>query len=467
MRSTSYARIIAAIVTGSVSAATACGGSTEGGATPTTDAGPVDGSIGDSALADGAHEAALRPGFVPVECGRNGPSLQALTVTPAFDYVELRTQDGYQQAKPDAVVESVGTLCDHTTDVAACKTKFAAINRPVKQTCSVPYPCQASYLAYTRGDEVATVLPDDDLTKLATPIDSIGEAAFVLSWARGFSCDGSSYRTTSDGFDVAYSTTSNDCPSSTREHHHDILVHVTRDGVITTLEDVDTVIEHPETGCAAARLASDVTYELPTRVSDVGDWLAAAAHLEAASVASFARLARELSSHGAPALLVARAAEAAREERRHARALRALARAHGKRVAPAPRISGKPRTLEAIAIENAVEGATRETWGAVVVAYQARTATSPTLRSTFGAIARDEASHAELAADVDTWITTRLGPGASARASAARCRAVDAIAKHVEAPPLPDAVRRTLGLPAGDDAKRLWSGACEQLFAPS
>ena len=62
--------------------------------------------------------------------------------------------------------------------------------------------------------------------------------------------------------------------------------------------------------------------------------LAEAAHLEAASVIAFARLARDLVRLGAPAGLVARARAAAQDEVRHARSLGHLARQHGAQPAP-------------------------------------------------------------------------------------------------------------------------------------
>ena len=406
MKRSSYAHLITALVTSTLSAG-ACGGTTAADSAPSADGGRGDGSDG---VSDGGRDAGVRPGFAPVDCVNDGQRLSALTVTPPLDYAELRSEDGYGSVSGtvDTVLDKAGALCRTATDLAACKTAFAAINRPIKLTCSVPYPCSARYIAYTRGDEVATVLPDADLGKLAAPIDSVDEAVFVLAWARPFSCTGSSYRATADGFDIAYSYSKDDCPSSTNERLHEVLVHETRDGVITTVEDVETVIPHPGYGCAAARRASGVRYDLPGYVGDAADWLAGAAHLEAASVGSFARLARELAAHGAPGALVRRVAGAAREERRHARSLRSLARSAGKRVARAPRVARTVRPLEAIALENVVEGGTRETWGAVVAAVQARTASSEPVRRAFEVIARDEASHADLAADVGAWLATRL-----------------------------------------------------------
>jgi hypothetical protein len=78
----------------------------------------------------------------------------------------------------------------------------------------------------------------------------------------------------------------------------------------------------------------------------LGAYLASMAHLEAASIEAFERLARELETHRAPASLVAAARRAARDETRHARAATRLARrAH----ATPPRVvvrPARPRSLE-------------------------------------------------------------------------------------------------------------------------
>lgn len=86
-----------------------------------------------------------------------------------------------------------------------------------------------------------------------------------------------------------------------------------------------------------------------------GAWLAEMARLEAASVFAFDRLARELVAHRAPPTLVAAARRAERDELRHARIARALARRWGH---PPEVVTAAPlpvRGLRAIAEENAIE----------------------------------------------------------------------------------------------------------------
>ena len=455
----SYAEWIAAIVAGAL-VPVACGGVADNASTATADAGVVDGAPTDAGADAYPAPAPLRAGFTRATCTAGDTRLAAFTATPPFDYVELRVEDGYQRDQPDAVLEKAGTPCLHATDAAACTSALAAIQRPVELSCSVPYPCSAQYLATTRGDEVkALIRGKDDLGKLAAPIESIDEALFVAGWDRALTCDTASYRATADGFDLAYSYQTDRCTSGKAELH-DVLLHITREGVITQIEDTVTPLPDPGiTNCAAARRASDVAYVTsPGSESDPATWLANAAYLEAASVGTFARLARELAAHGAPSSLIQRAARATRDERRHAQLLRKLARASGRHVERAPRVARVIRDLETIALENAVEGAARETWGAVVVAHQAERASTPALREIFAQIASDEASHANLAADVASWIAPRLSVPAQARVASAYRATVDALERAARQP-IAEAVRAPLGLPSCEVARRLFTKA--------
>jgi hypothetical protein len=180
-----------------------------------------------------------------------------------------------------------------------------------------------------------------------------------------------------------------------------------------------------------------------------------AARLEAASVPAFRLLARELSAHGAPARLVRAARAAACDEVRHTRATAALARRYG--AEPVKPVIGKlprARSLAAIAVENAVEGCVRETYGALVALWQARTAADPAVAAAMGPIARDETRHAELARKVADWSTPRLAPAARRRVSDARARAFAEL--RVEATrPVPAALVALAGLPSPKTAARL------------
>jgi hypothetical protein len=196
----------------------------------------------------------------------------------------------------------------------------------------------------------------------------------------------------------------------------------------------------------------------------VGQALAEFAHLEAASVDAFEILANELSHHGAPATLVARARRAAKDETRHARMMGALATQHGAEVVR-PRVKrGQVRGLEAIARENACEGCVRETYGAAVAWVQAAQARDRGVRAAMQRIARDETRHAELSWAVARWMEGALSEDARGRVAAARQRAIETLRRALvhEAPA---AAREDLGLPTSERALRMLDTMRSELWA--
>lgn len=141
----------------------------------------------------------------------------------------------------------------------------------------------------------------------------------------------------------------------------------------------------------------------------LGGWLAAAAHLEVASVGAFAELVAQLRRWGAPEALVERCREARRDEVRHARVLGRLARRHGARTPRAERTTAADGILD-VALHNAREGCAGETWAAVLAVWQGAHAADSELRAAFASIAEDEIRHAQLAWDLHAWFMTRLDP---------------------------------------------------------
>jgi hypothetical protein len=163
-----------------------------------------------------------------------------------------------------------------------------------------------------------------------------------------------------------------------------------------------------------------------------GRYFASAAYLEAASVPAFRQLATELAAFGAPELLQRAANRAMRDEIRHARVMTKLAERHGARV-PIVRVRRVgERSLEAFARENAIEGCVKETYGAAIALHQADYANDLALRTTMGAIARDELRHAELAWQIDGWARAQLPARASARVCVARLGAADRLIAREE-----------------------------------
>ena len=179
--------------------------------------------------------------------------------------------------------------------------------------------------------------------------------------------------------------------------------------------------------------------------------LAAAAWLEAASIDAFRLLRRELRAAGAPRRLLRAASRSARDERRHARIAGALARRFGVAVSAVERDPAPPRSLAELALENAVEGCVRETWGALVALRQARRASDSSVRAAMSRIAPDEVRHAELAWAVDRWLSQRLNAEQRRQVQRARLAALTELARELEQE-LPVAERARLGLPGRDEA---------------
>ncbi len=209
--------------------------------------------------------------------------------------------------------------------------------------------------------------------------------------------------------------------------------------------------------------------ELVTRgdcdtIDPIAGWYARMAHSEAASVTSFLRLQVELRRHGAPPELLARLWSAARDEVRHARAMRRLARARDVEPTRPRHEPRSDRTLEELARENAVEGCVAETWSALLCAWQARHCPSRELAEILRGIATDETRHAELAWEIDAWVRARLDADARARVDAARR---DAAARLVAKADTEggEPVRAELGLPRPAAARTLADGLRAALWA--
>ncbi|HEY6561111.1 MAG TPA: ferritin-like domain-containing protein [Polyangiaceae bacterium] len=130
--------------------------------------------------------------------------------------------------------------------------------------------------------------------------------------------------------------------------------------------------------------------------------------LEHASVASFARFSLQLMAVGAPASLVEAAHRAALDEIEHARlTFRLASRYEGRPLGPGPLpFDGGvavDASLAALAVATAREGCVGETVGAAEANALLERARDPEVRAALALIARDEASHAELAWQTVRW----------------------------------------------------------------
>ncbi len=196
----------------------------------------------------------------------------------------------------------------------------------------------------------------------------------------------------------------------------------------------------------------------------LGRFFARTSELEAASIDAFRILRVELAHHGAPAALLEDATRAEGDEVRHARMTRKLARRYGARPR-AVRVPPRPvRSLEAIAMENAVEGCVRETFGALLAMYQAENAADPKVRAAMAHIAPDEARHGALGWKVAAWVEPLLDPAARARVGAAKRAAIVALEAELRESP-PEALARVAGLPSSMAAQAMLRELGRSLFS--
>lgn len=117
-------------------------------------------------------------------------------------------------------------------------------------------------------------------------------------------------------------------------------------------------------------------------------------------------------------------------------------------------------TLEALAIDNAIEGCVRETLGAIEAVWMAEHSPDPEIRSVMRSIARDEERHAALAWRIDAWVRGHVD---AAPIDAAMRNAIEVLERQspysaeLVAIGLPDATR-TAAMVQGL-RERLWRSA--------
>jgi hypothetical protein len=168
-------------------------------------------------------------------------------------------------------------------------------------------------------------------------------------------------------------------------------------------------------------------------------------------VVAFERLARELVSLGAPPELVESALASRDDEIRHARMTAKIAKRFGGHPAAPEVADATQRSAFEIAIENAVEGCVRETYGALVAHHQAAAAEDRSIASAMHSIAEDETRHAGLAWDVAAWLEPQLSPEARHEVNAARTRAIAELREALTYEPK-QALRQVAGLPTATSA---------------
>jgi hypothetical protein len=163
--------------------------------------------------------------------------------------------------------------------------------------------------------------------------------------------------------------------------------------------------------------------------------------------------------------LVERAHAAREDEEKHAHAMHELALLRGGLPVTVRTEAFQARPLFELALENAVEGCIRETYGALVGAHQATRAKDLELRLAFRSIAPDEARHAALAHSVHVWASEQLDLIARERLRKAQLSAVFELAKECSIAPDPELIEAA-GLPDSGMACALLGELTRELWLP-
>lgn len=383
----------------------------------------------------------------------------AAPTPPRFDLVELAGEPCASASDPascSARVEDVRQAAlrnDHSHVIPGALLLATGVDgshreQLEQQTITVSEPTSApAGDGASAASDVTTIDDIDELLAFLGRIDTPNEAALIMSANEGpgVSCnlqlDGRDYVA-----DVEGAVGDSLCPPTLQRYE----MRVTPDGVYSK-----TAVGSPYlgTGCVGRRPDGLCVAPPADTHETAGRWLARTARLEAAAVAAFVLLARELDALGAPAALITRLRRAAREEIAHAEQMAALARARGAEPLPAVVVPPARRSVLDIALENAVEGCVRECWGALCARFQAEAASAADVRAAFIRVAREEAEHAQLSRDVATWLDARLTAPERVTVATARRDAVDQLRTELDRD-VPVDTCAELGLPTRAQALR-------------
>ena len=356
-----------------------------------------------------------------------------LTLADSVDSFEIRDQLDGDLSGPFTSRGVVGTPCATAGNEAKCEADLAAFRSP-------GFPLEPSggglvqathrYGVTTKKDVIASLDTPAALASALLPIDNAKDAALLVS-AKGdvyVACDGNNAVKTATGFDIKVRWGTS-CGAGTKET--DRVYSVTTGGAVTLKSE--TLFREGDPGCVAGRRPGGLVAQRSGECADpVGRFFAEAAHLEAASIHAFERLAGELLDLGAPDELVEAAYASREDEVRHTRMTSKMARRFGGKPVE-PQVAELPaRSKLAIALENATEGCVRETWGALVAHRQAAGAGDESIRAMMAVIAEDETKHAGLAWDVAAWLEPQLTADERELVNEARGRALAELRRELE-----------------------------------
>ncbi|MEW5741214.1 MAG: ferritin-like domain-containing protein [Myxococcota bacterium] len=389
-------------------------------------------------------------GYQSPQCVNGNLAVSGLAPAVIPDVIDLRQRTDFGAGSPNnppTTLSSTGAACATATNKPTCQAAFDGLAPDAGFGESCLQICVSYFLATTKADEVKAWTSIEQLKTFLGTIDTEQEAA-LMAFAHDYrlQCEqldrGGVKARSGGGYDVI-ATRGHTCgPGSKITRYY---LNVTPSGEVT--ETSSEVAEYGDPNCAIGRRPFGLESSGRTACDDaLGRHFAIAAHLEAASVDAFTRLKHELQRYEAPAVLQGAAVLSAVEEVQHAQATALLAERFGAAVQP-PRVEARPlRALLDVAVDNAVEGCVRETYGALVAHHQAAHAQDEEIRALMQRIAEDETRHAELSWDIAAWAETKLSPSELSLVREAQRAAVSKLRDELAAPVDPTLVE-VAGMP--------------------
>ncbi|RYZ38952.1 MAG: ferritin-like domain-containing protein [Myxococcaceae bacterium] len=413
----------------------------------------------------GCGSAANLTGYAPVVCDNNAPAISGLSPSSAPDSVQLRSVHRYSPSRESQSVSSSGQVCATATDPSACQTTIEQLQvlEGLRPYCVDV--CEDYFLVTTLGDEVKVYPTLEALKGLLGPIDTEQEAA-LLAFASGYalSCSNmeqGAVKSNADGTFNVIGTQGYACGEGSSLKQ--FVLKVSASGEVSQVDQ--NVLEKGSGNCSIGRRPAGLQVADACENTDaLGHYFAEAAHLEAASVHAFLRLREELALHGADAGLQDAARRSAVDEVMHTDVTGRIARRFGA-TPQRPVVAALPlRPLLDVALDNAVEGCVRETYGALVAHHQALHAQDSEVREAMVRIAEDETRHAGLSWDIDQWARPRLSSQERDALREAQRQAVAVLRAEV-AVPLDAGLVTAAGLPTPEVALCLLDTLEQELWA--
>ncbi|PTL78689.1 ferritin-like domain-containing protein [Vitiosangium sp. GDMCC 1.1324] len=406
-------------------------------------------------------------GYSAPACENGLLAVSGLSPASPVDFVQLRTlfsSPGMGQVT-ETVGASSGTACATASSKDTCESALRALTSQHGFRLSCTDICTEYYLATTRGDEVSAHTSLEALKGLLGTIDTAQEAV-LLAFASGYdlTCGrlerGAVKANTHGGFNVI-ATRGFACGANTAVTQ--FVLEVSASGEVKEVRSA--VIERGSPGCAVGRRPAGLRASEGVSCADaLGRHFAEVAHLEAASIHAFLRLREELALLGADVALQDAALLSALEEVMHTDVSTRLAHRFGA-TPRRPEVETLPlRSLFEVALDNAVEGCVRETFGALVAHHQALNARDAEVRRVMARIAEDETRHADLSWAIDRWAREQLSATGCEALRDAQRAAVATLREEV-AVPLEAALVTEAGMPAPEVAASLVDSLSGELWA--